>query len=183
MAPPILNAIPEEARRFPAVEVGSGRAATGFRLASFRRGMVCACDLSPHVLKRVSEDSGGNVRSIVSDAFRLPLRTGSCGLAYSVSTLEHFTDPVPILNEMARIARYVAVAVPAASVYWTTLLGSMKSVGYDGAGEWYRLYEEDLLRAHYDAAHLDLIALKKVYFLGVFPFWVATGAQALASRA
>jgi SAM-dependent methyltransferase len=176
MAPAVLEAIPEEARRFPSIEVGSGRAATSFRLVSYRRGMVCAYDLSPRVVRKVLDDSGGRIRGIVGDAFRLPLRAGSCGLAFSVSTLEHFPDPVPVLKEMARIARYVSIAVPSASALWTRLLDAMNLAGYDGTGEFYRLYEEELLRTHFAAAGLELIALKKIRFLGIFPFWVATAA-------
>ncbi len=177
MASQVLDALPREARVFPACEIGSGRAAAGFRLADTGRGSVFALDLSHFVLRRIADESGGRIRGIVGNAYAAPFRTGSIGLAFNISTLEHFIDPIPVLKEMGRIAGYVMVAVPAASRLWEGLLRIMARAGYQGAGDYYHLYEESLLREHLVAAGLHILQVRKVFFFSLFPFWVATAVR------
>jgi SAM-dependent methyltransferase len=174
MAPAILRAVPPEALASPIGEIGAGRAATSFVLAKRIPGCVIALDLAMITTRRVLEESRGRIAGVTASAEAIPFRDRALGLAFNVSTLEHFPDPRPVLKEMGRSARFVSAAVPAASRTWQLLLGAMNFFGYEGTGDFYRLYEEELLRSHFTEAGLRLIALRKVRLLFLFPFWVAT---------
>ena len=100
------------------VEVGSGTGTLAFGLGRIRtRRQLCLIDIAMSVLQRVKT---GQAQLINADISSVPLRDGCCDLSCNIGTIEHFTDPVPIITEMRRISRaHVLCAVPAPSIIWT----------------------------------------------------------------
>jgi SAM-dependent methyltransferase len=101
----------------PLLEVGCGSARTLHYLSQRLPNQPClAFDLSPHALRLVGQLSP-EFRRAVSDASRLPLEDGACGVAFSIGLIEHFDRQAAaeMVREMARVtapAGLVAVMVP-----------------------------------------------------------------------
>jgi SAM-dependent methyltransferase len=99
------------------LEVGCGSARTLHYLSQRLPGHPClAFDLSPNALSLVQRLSP-EFRTAVSDACRLPLEDGACGVAFSIGLIEHFDRRVAaeMVREMARVTGpggLVAVMVP-----------------------------------------------------------------------
>jgi SAM-dependent methyltransferase len=101
----------------PLLEVGCGSARTLHYLSlRLPRHPCFAFDLSPHALRLVQQLSP-EFRPAVSDACRLPLEDGVCGVSFSIGLIEHFDRQVAadMVREMARVTApngLVAVMVP-----------------------------------------------------------------------
>jgi ubiquinone/menaquinone biosynthesis C-methylase UbiE len=83
-------------------EVGAG---TGNFLALFEdlAGLSVAIDLTDGMLRQAAKNHP-HERLLVGDGARLPLRTGSIDVVASAQMLHHVHEPLPILNEMRRVA-------------------------------------------------------------------------------
>jgi SAM-dependent methyltransferase len=83
-------------------EIGAG---TGNFLSLFsgRAARLIAVDLVSGMLKEARKRIEG-VELVVGDGARLPLRTGSIDVVASAQALHHVFRPVPILQEMRRVA-------------------------------------------------------------------------------
>jgi len=93
----------------PALDVGTGKGLTAMALAS--RGLeVVSVDLDAdeQALASLLADEAGwanRIRFIRGDASDLPYPGGHFGCAALVGVLHHLQDPVPVLDEMARVLR------------------------------------------------------------------------------
>ena len=93
--------------RISTIEVGSGSGRLSCFLAS--AGYLTTClDCSPNALRVASNnyclmELEGNF--IMAEAESLPFRSNSFDVVLSTGLLEHFADPQPIVNEMARILK------------------------------------------------------------------------------
>jgi SAM-dependent methyltransferase len=91
------------------LDFGSGVTFFPFVLARDGWDVLCADD-DPVVTRDLTaaaavEPSGlGSVRALLA-AGALPLTDGSLDAAYSISVLEHMPDPLPALDELARVVR------------------------------------------------------------------------------
>lgn len=85
------------------VELGSGRGA--FRHFS-RYGIYIGIDLSHEALRRYV----GPPSALQADIGRVPLKSGSVDLVFSVATLEHVPDPQAVLLEIDRILKREGIA-------------------------------------------------------------------------
>lgn len=85
------------------IEVGAG---TGNFLSLFApvAGRLVATDLTPGML-RVGREMHGLTQIVCGDGARLPFADDSFDLVTSAHAMHHIPDPVPVLREMARIAR------------------------------------------------------------------------------
>jgi ubiquinone/menaquinone biosynthesis C-methylase UbiE len=79
--------------RVTVLDVGAGDAHLA---GAFRRQRYLALDIDP-------EPSPRSVPTIVGDVLRLPLKDESVGHVVSIQVLEHITDPLAAVLEMARV--------------------------------------------------------------------------------
>lgn len=103
----VLALRPEPRARI--LDVGTGTGALPIRLAIARSDVrVTAVDLSAPMLaraRRAARRAGVSIRFRRGSARRLPFRTSSFDLVMSNSLLHHLPDPVPALDEFARVLR------------------------------------------------------------------------------
>ena len=101
--------------RGPALDVGTGKGLLAIELA--RRGMeVLSIDVdsTERELARLLADEAGVaalIRFEQADAAHLPYSDGQYGCIPMMDVLHHLTDPVPILNEMARVTARGGVVI------------------------------------------------------------------------
>ena len=91
-----------------AVEIGCGSARLLARLGITRPYTLTAVDTSLEALagvERTAAAAGLAIRAVCADAYRLPIKSGSCDVVLSGGLLEHFRDPLPILREMVRVLK------------------------------------------------------------------------------
>jgi ubiquinone/menaquinone biosynthesis C-methylase UbiE len=89
------------------LEVGCGSARISAWLA--QRDFYCCClDNSKYALRLTRANFkyvGKHGEFILADAFRLPFRDSSFDMVFSTGLLEHFEDPLPLLQEMYRVLK------------------------------------------------------------------------------
>ncbi|MEO5988028.1 MAG: methyltransferase domain-containing protein [Candidatus Eisenbacteria bacterium] len=89
------------------MEIGAGSGRDLLELARLgARGVVL--DYSPASLalvKAQAEVQGIPVMFVQADATRMPFRDGAIDVSFHQGLLEHFRDPMPLLNENARVTR------------------------------------------------------------------------------
>jgi SAM-dependent methyltransferase len=98
------------------LEIGAGSGAQSALLSRLGPRVVTVDNdarilaIARHNLRRYGRD----VRPILGDAFALPFRASTFGVAMSQGLLEHFTDNeiAKLLNEQLRVARSVVFSVP-----------------------------------------------------------------------
>lgn len=101
---PLVRTLPG---KISTLEVGSGSGRLSCFLASHGYHTTCL-DYSPNALGvavrnyRLAENQGN---FIMADAERLPFSDNSFDVVLSTGLLEHFIDPQPVVNEMARVLR------------------------------------------------------------------------------
>jgi ubiquinone/menaquinone biosynthesis C-methylase UbiE len=87
------------------LEPGAGSGRFGYYFS--KRGKeVVVLDLSRNsiaMLKKLKDMSEGFLHVIRADILRMPLRDSSFDFVYNEGVVEHFTDPNPVLREMARV--------------------------------------------------------------------------------
>jgi len=99
------------------LEVSAGSGATAAFLAS-KGILVYALDYSwasMETIKASGEKTNTVVKLICADANNLPFKNGSFDIVYSAGLIEHFSDPIPILEEQVRILKngaYLIIMVP-----------------------------------------------------------------------
>jgi SAM-dependent methyltransferase len=83
-------------------EVGAG---TGHFLSLFQdvASTLIAIDLTPAMLRQARRDHAG-VAPVIANGAHLPLRSSSVDLVASAQMFHHVREPLPILNEMRRVA-------------------------------------------------------------------------------
>ena len=94
-----------------AVDLGCGPGLLTIKLAQTAPGLrVTGVDLSPEMLAQAEEHAwdaalSDRVDFRLGDASRMPFADGSLDLAVSTLSLHHWSDPVAVLNEIARVLR------------------------------------------------------------------------------
>jgi len=101
---PLVRTLPG---KISTLEVGSGSGRLSCFLASHGYHTTCL-DYSPNALRvaknnyRLTKNEGN---FIMADAERLPFSDSSFDAVLSTGLLEHFADPQPVVNEMARVLK------------------------------------------------------------------------------
>jgi ubiquinone/menaquinone biosynthesis C-methylase UbiE len=91
------------------LDVGTGSGSIPLKMALRRPDLtLVGVDLSEGMLRAARErlksaGLGGRLRFRRADARRLPFRRGSFDLVISNSLIHHLADPVPVLDEIARV--------------------------------------------------------------------------------
>ncbi|MDZ7374434.1 MAG: class I SAM-dependent methyltransferase [candidate division KSB1 bacterium] len=99
------------------LEVGAGSGRDSVRLARLGARAV-ALDYSTNsvrTVKRLADAEGVKVWVVRADALRLPFRRGTFDVVFHQGLLEHFRDPIPLLQanvEVLRAGGYLVVDVP-----------------------------------------------------------------------
>ena len=99
----------------PALDVGTGKGLTAMALAS--RGLEVVSvdpDAGEQALALLLADEAGladQIRFVQGDASELPFPGGHFGCAALVGVLHHLQDPVPVLNETARVLRPCGIVI------------------------------------------------------------------------
>jgi SAM-dependent methyltransferase len=150
------------------IEVGSGIGTLALGLKNrMGRGKVFLIDIAFNVLKKVNADRADVINA---DIFRVPLKDGCCDLSCNIGTIEHFHNPVPVVEEMRRISRkYVLCAVPAPSIIWKMANWIRKSIEED-ASLWLentRYYSKAQLMDIFTAAGIRESKTDEQRFLGL----------------
>ncbi|MEO7040072.1 MAG: class I SAM-dependent methyltransferase [Candidatus Elarobacter sp.] len=95
--------------RTPGAVVDFGSGVTFFPFALARAGWAVTCvDNDPlviHDLGRAAAALGTLVHAVLNDGPVIPLADASADAVYSISVLEHLSDPLPVIAEAARILR------------------------------------------------------------------------------
>jgi SAM-dependent methyltransferase len=89
------------------MEVGAATARDSVTLAG-QGALVVALDYSHEALRlarEASERAGVRILLVCGDALALPFRGGSFDLVFHQGVLEHFHEPLPFLEENARVTR------------------------------------------------------------------------------
>jgi len=95
--------------RLRAVDFGSGSTFFPFVVARLGFHLICL-DNDPVVTNELERnvaaiDTAPGSIDVRLNSERLPVEDESADVAYSISVLEHMPDPVPVVNEIARILR------------------------------------------------------------------------------
>jgi ubiquinone/menaquinone biosynthesis C-methylase UbiE len=99
----------------PALDVGTGKGLAAMALAS--RGLKVVSvdpDADEQALALLLADEAGladQICFVQGDASDLPFPGGHFGCAALVGVLHHLQDPVPVLNEMARVLRPCGIVI------------------------------------------------------------------------
>ena len=89
------------------LEVGAGSARDSFQLAE-ELAMVYVLDYSPQALrivKNLNDQSKIGVYLIQGDAFQIPIPDETLDIVFHQGLMEHFKDPMPLLQEQFRILK------------------------------------------------------------------------------
>jgi ubiquinone/menaquinone biosynthesis C-methylase UbiE len=97
------------------LDVGCGTGAVLAQLDRHRLGeSYYALDIAAHAIAAVKRrsDIPHLIEAQVFDGLHIPYDDNQFDLAVLSHVVEHLVDPVPVIREVARVARYVAVEVP-----------------------------------------------------------------------
>ncbi len=95
------------------LEVGAGSGRDGLALAQ-KGARIVFLDYAVNSLRVIQKMARAENRSVLlvrGDAFRLPFKSGSIDVAYHQGLLEHFTAPLGILSENARVLKIGGYAI------------------------------------------------------------------------
>lgn len=99
----------------PALDIGTGKGLTAMAMA--RQGLDVVSvdpDADEQALALLLADEAGladQIRFVQRDASDLPFPGGHFGCAALVGVLHHLQDPVPVLNETARVLRPCGIVI------------------------------------------------------------------------
>ncbi|HET9698627.1 MAG TPA: class I SAM-dependent methyltransferase [Terriglobales bacterium] len=120
------------------LEVGPGSGVDSARLAEAgARSYVV--DPTSIALQRIQQSYRDKIDCIQGDGFSLPFADGTFDLVFSQGLLEHFPDPIQMLEEQIRVTRrggFVIVDVPQTYSLWTVKKKVMQAMG-----KWFVSYE------------------------------------------
>src|SRR4051812_43566136 len=120
------------------LEVGPGSGVDSVRLAI--AGARCfALDPTSIALQRIMQGYKGKISCVQGDGFTLPFADGTFDLVFSQGLLEHFPDPIHMLEEQVRVTRpkgFVIIDVPQTYSLWTVKKKVMQAIG-----RWFVSYE------------------------------------------
>ena len=114
----IINLFDRKVPGLKILEVGAGSGSDCITLTKF--GAECfALDFSPEALKacqQLAKKAKVEVKRIIADCRRIPVRDDFFDLVFSVGLIEHFKDPIPPLEEQLRVLKegggFLLVDVP-----------------------------------------------------------------------
>lgn len=96
---------PIDPRGVDVLDAGAGTGVAGDALRARGARSVVAVDVAPGMLP------GPPALAAVGDLTRLPFRDGAFGLAAAAFSLNHFSDPVPAMRELRRVAGILVATV------------------------------------------------------------------------
>jgi len=101
----------------PALDVGTGKGLLAMALARLNMEVVSVDvdDDEQALAALLAEEAGvrGRIQFVRADAVRLPFSGKVFGCAAMMAVLHHLVDPIPVLDEMARVVRPGGVIIMA----------------------------------------------------------------------
>lgn len=154
------------------MEVGAGSGRDSLALAK-RGAKVIVLDYtrsSFHVIGKQAEELGLRVYPVCADARQMPFREGDLSLVFHQGLMEHFRDPMPLLEENARVLHrggHVLVDVP--QRYHVYTIGKQIMILLDRwfAG-WETQYSPSELEGYVRRADLDVVHTYGEWFVPGF---------------
>jgi ubiquinone/menaquinone biosynthesis C-methylase UbiE len=137
VADQVLAEGPVAGRRVLEVGAGSGRDSVTLARHGARAVLLDYSMPSLEVARRVAEREGQRPLLVRADALRLPFREGTFDLVFHQGLLEHFRDPMPLLEENVRVLKPEAlllVDVPQRYHVYTVLKHVLIAMGKWFAG-------------------------------------------------
>jgi SAM-dependent methyltransferase len=149
------------------LEVGSGTGAVLAHLAELGFGeSYYALDISEQAISIVSHrsDIPALVEASVFDGLHIPYESLRFDLAILSHVVEHLVDPVPLLRDAARVARYVAVEVPLEDNLYTYLKVRIFRSRYRDEVGHIQWFNQRKLKALLECAcGLEVVRMRMVY--------------------
>ena len=137
MVQQILDQGPVQGRRVMEVGAGSGRDAVALASEGAKTFILDYSMASLETARRVAQKHGVQPFLVRADALRLPFRDGTFDVIFHQGLLEHFRDPMPLLQENVRALvgdGLLLVDVPQRWHLYTALKHAMIATGTWFAG-------------------------------------------------
>jgi len=167
------------------VDVGCGTGTVLAHLSRLRLGQAYyALDISNRAISFVNSrgDITGLVASRTFDGAHLPYNDQQFDLAVLSHVIEHLIDPIPLLREAARVARYLAVEVPLEDNLYTHLKVRLLRSRYReelGHVQWFNRHNfRSLLEC---SCGLEVVSMNVVYLPDELYFFRKRSSRGLVS--
>lgn len=128
---------PIDGKRFLEVGAGSGRDSVSLAQCGATAVMLDYSVASLEVARAVARPAGVTPLLVRADALRMPFRDATFDAVFHQGLLEHFRDPMPLLNENVRVLKpdgLLLVDVPQRFHLYTLLKHSLIAMGKWFAG-------------------------------------------------
>jgi len=162
------------------LEAGSGSALSSIFLSKKRNDDITALDISMSALHKARESSirhNVRVKLINGDIYRMPFADKAFDLVWNSGTLEHFSNPIPILKEMMRVGGNVICIVPAKGPIFSLISKASGLLGTDFKSYFIRedeiFYSIESLSNVLKQAGFTEIHVNKIYCVRLFPYIAA----------
>ncbi len=163
------------------LEAGCGSAMPSMILRKKRGDNVAVLDNSNvaiNIVRKISKSKRINLIIIKGDMRRIPFRDKSFDLVWNSGTLEHFSDPVPIIAEMKRVGKKTIIIIPLWSLgfkilnFFTLILKNIRNSFFDGNEIW---YSPDDFKMICIKAGLEEVVVKEIKCFYFFKYLAVSG--------
>lgn len=99
------------------LEVGAGSGSDAIMLAK-KGAVVTTLDFSSQstkICRLLAKKEGTKIKAVTADCQKMPFSNNTFDLVFSVGLVEHFQDPIPVIDEQLRVLKpggYLIVDVP-----------------------------------------------------------------------
>jgi len=113
----IINLFSGKVFKLKVLEVGAGSGSDCITLAK-KGAEVSALDFSKNALEvyqQLAKNKGIKIKKILADCQKIPIQDNYFDLVFSVGLIEHFKNPVPVIQEQLRVLKrggFLVIDVP-----------------------------------------------------------------------
>ena len=169
-------------QRGQVLEAGCGTALSSILVAERRGDQITGLDLSPIALilaRQFAEKHRTPLPLVLGDMRRMPFPEKSFDVVWNSGTLEHYDEPIPILQEMWRVGKKVIAIFPERSLPFTILDWAIRPFSskirrsFLNGDEHFRTLRE--IRQIFERAGFRRVVVERIRCLGIFPYVAAIG--------
>ncbi len=164
------------------LEAGSGSALGSIFLRRSRGDEITALDISEMALRKARESAKKfdvDIKLVRADMCHMPFPDRAFRLAWNSGTMEHFSEPLPVLKEMGRVSDEVICIVPAKGLVFSLLSFITGIFGKDFKSHFIRedeiFYSKESLEELLKKAGFNDVHAEKIYCAGLFPYIAVHG--------